>query len=223
MAGLSPAMTLSIDVSTRMVSDTEDLRVARLDLLAILENCRGVVFHRLDLAQRRAPGMLLGLRMHRPQTADIDAELLTFRREAEALEQARCIRAWCGLEQAIRPDDQRIAFGRIHRLDRLTGFSPLQDQVFDAISLDRTFPQRDFFRRVGGRLHLQNVLLRELFEILPAQVARHLESRGHDRSAVARVRLDDLALPFWVKQVSETFRRLFFLYHVGVVGDDAQE
>src|SRR5262249_11235500 len=118
-------------VSARMVSDTEDLRVARLDLLAILENCRGVVFHQLDLAQRRASRMLLGLRMHRPQPADIDAELLAFRREAEALEQARCIRVWCRLEQAIRPDDQRIAFGRIHRVDKQTAYSSLQDQGID--------------------------------------------------------------------------------------------
>src|SRR5262249_13164860 len=120
MAGLGPAVTLSRAVSTRMVSDTEDLRVARLNLLAIFENCRGVVFHHVVLAQRRAPRMLLGLGRHRPQPADIDAELLAFRREAEALEQARCIRVWCCLEQAIRADDQRITFGRIHRLDRLT-------------------------------------------------------------------------------------------------------
>src|SRR5262245_32103014 len=34
--------------------------------------------------------------------------------------------------------------------------------------------------------------------------------------------LDDLALPFWIEQISKTFRRLLTLYQLGVVGNHAE-
>ena len=42
----------------------------------IFSTAGGVVLHQLDLAERLAAGLLLDLRMHRAQAADIDDELL---------------------------------------------------------------------------------------------------------------------------------------------------
>ena len=83
-------------------------------------------------------------------------------------------------------------------------------------------PSASFFGGSVDGLHLHDALLGELLEILPAEIARDLVGRGHDRAAVARMRLDDLARPFRIEQVGEALRRLFALHQVGVVGDDAE-
>ena len=168
------------------------------------------------------PGFLLDLRMHRAQAADVDDELLALRGEAIALEQPRGVRVRRVLENAVRADDQRRAFAGVDRLDRLAGFLDLEQVVFVAVGLHRALAERELLRRVGRRLHLHHLLLRELFEIRPAEIARHLEGRGHDGAAVARMRLDDLALPFRIEQIGEALRRVLRLHQVGVVADDAQ-
>ena len=56
----------------------------------------------------------------------------------------------------------------------------------------------------------------------PAEIALHLVGRGHDGAAVARMRLDDLALPFGIEQIGKTLRRVLRLHQIGVVGDDAE-
>ena len=73
--------------------------------------------------ERRAAGLVLRLRMHRAQPAGIDDELLCLGREREALEQPPGVRVRRILEQAVRPDDQRRAFGGVDRLHR-PGRSP---------------------------------------------------------------------------------------------------
>src|SRR5262245_41562507 len=107
-----PSRRFAVDAGSAMVisgyvctvshqSHAENLDVSCLDLLAVLEHRHRIILHHLDLAERRTAGMLLDIRMHRSQPADVNAQLLAFRREAEALEQARCVRVWRRLEQAI--------------------------------------------------------------------------------------------------------------------------
>src|SRR5262245_10304166 len=103
--------------------------------------------------------------MHRSQAADIDAELLAFRREAEALEQPGRIWIGCRLEDAVGPYGEWRAFGRIHRLDRLARLLDEEDHVFGAISLHRTFAERQLLGRHRGRLLLHDILLGEFLEI----------------------------------------------------------
>src|SRR5262245_62501565 len=92
--------------------------VTCLDISARLFHRRGIVLHLLDLAKRLSTGLVLGLRMQRTQSSEIDRELLRLRREAEALEQPGGV--WIGrvLEQCVGADDERRAFGRINDLDR---------------------------------------------------------------------------------------------------------
>ena len=47
-------------------SHMEQLDVVRLDFLAHLQHRRRIVLHQLDLAERRAAGLFLGLRVRRP-------------------------------------------------------------------------------------------------------------------------------------------------------------
>ena len=42
------------------------------------------------------------------------------------------------------------------------------------------------FGVIGRRLHLHDVLLGELLEIAPAEIARDLEGRVHDGAAIGR-------------------------------------
>ena len=72
------------------------------------------------------------------------------RREAVVLEQPRRVRIGRRLEHAVRPDDQRRAFGRIDRLDRLAGFLFAEDQVFDAVGHDRALAERELLRRTAA-------------------------------------------------------------------------
>src|ERR1700688_2605324 len=89
--------------------DPEQLGVARLDLLARLLDAGRIVLHLLDLPERPAARLFLGLRVHGAQAADVDQGLLALHREAIALEQAAGIRIGRGLEQAVGADDERGA------------------------------------------------------------------------------------------------------------------
>ena len=168
------------------------------------------------------PAFSFVLRMHRAQAADIDDELLRLAAEAEGLEQACRVRMRRGLEDAVRADDQRRAFGGIDRLDRAARFLHLEDIVLVAVGHDGAFAEIELLRRIGRRLHLHHALFGELLEIAPAEIALHLVGRGHDGAAVAGMRLDDLALPFGIEQVGKTLRRVLGLHQIGVVGDDAE-
>ena len=168
------------------------------------------------------PGLLLGLRMQRAQPADVDDELLAFGAEAPVLEQPGRVRIGRVLEDAVGPHHQRRALGGIDRLDRPALLLELKQIVFIAVGLHRPLAERELLRRIGRRLHLHHVLLRELLEILPAEIAGELLGRRHDRAAVARVRLDHLALPLRIEQIGEALRRLLGLHQAGVEADHAQ-
>src|SRR5258708_38464141 len=60
----------------------EQLGVARLDLLARPLDPGRIVLELLDLRERPAAGLFLGLRVHRAQAADVDQGLLALYREA---------------------------------------------------------------------------------------------------------------------------------------------
>src|SRR3954468_20023211 len=102
-----------------LASDAEDLAVARLDVLRAFLDARRIVLHHLDVLEGLAPRLLLGARMDRAQRADVDDELLAFRREHVALQEPCRVRIGCVLEDRVRPDRHRRAFGRIDDLDRL--------------------------------------------------------------------------------------------------------
>src|SRR5262249_40066446 len=93
--------------------------VAGLDLIRGSLDGRRVILHRFDFREWPTPGLFLGVRMHGPQTADIDRILLRFCREAVALEQPRGI--WIGrsFENPVRSNDEWRAFDRINDVDRL--------------------------------------------------------------------------------------------------------
>ena len=181
-----------------------------------------IVLHDLDVLERLAPRMLLRLRMDRAQRADVDHKLLTLGGEAEALEQPRGVRIGRVLEDAVRPDRHRRALGRIDDLDRLALFFQDQRVVFVAVDHHGALAERELLRRIGRGLHLHDLLLGELLEVVPAEIARHLEGRAHDVAAVARMRLDHLAGPFRIEQVGKALRRILGLHQIGVVADHAQ-
>ena len=84
-------------------------------------------------------------------------------------------------------------------------------------------PSASFFGGSVDGLHLHDLLLGELLEDSSQPRSRgDLEGRGHDRAAVARMRLDDLADPFRIEQIGEALRRVLRLHQLGVVGDDAE-
>src|SRR6201999_3514698 len=114
-------------------------------------------------------GLLLDLRMHGALTADIRRQLLAFRREAEALEQTRCIGVRRLLEQAVRPDHQGRSFGGVDRLGRGAALLDLEDLVLVAVGLDGALAKRELLWWIGGRLKLHHILLGEFFQILPAE------------------------------------------------------
>ena len=111
---------------------------------------------------------------------------------------------------------------RIDKGERRAFLDHLQRQVFAAIGRDRAFALRHLFRRVGGRLHLHDLLLSELLQIVPAEIAADLIGHGHDRAAIAGMRLDDLAFPFRVEQIGKAFRRVLGLDELRVVLDRRQ-
>src|SRR5580692_1332747 len=150
-------------------SDAEDSCIARLDAVALLFHRDRVVLHGLDVLERHAPGLLLGLRMHRAQAADIDDELLGLRAEAERLKQPGRVRIRRVLEDAVGTDDQWRSLAGIDRLDRTSGLLHLENVVLVAIGHDGALPELKLLRRVGRGLHLHHVLLGELFEPGPAE------------------------------------------------------
>src|SRR5216117_3996267 len=97
---------------------SEQLGVALLDRFTLLLDPGGVVLQHLDLLERLAAGLFLGLRMHRAQAADVDDELLRLLREAIALEQLGGVGIGPVLEHAVGADDQRRAFGWVDNLYR---------------------------------------------------------------------------------------------------------
>src|SRR4030081_1141170 len=66
-------------------SNVEYFGVARLDRIALFFHRNRIILHGLDVLERPAPGLLLGLRMHRPQAADVDDQLLGVPAKAERL------------------------------------------------------------------------------------------------------------------------------------------
>ena len=107
----------------------------------------------------------------------------------------------------------------IDHLDRFALVLRQHQIVVIAVGHDRALAEQDLLRRIGRRLHLHHLLLRELFEELPAEIARQDEGGGQDRAAVAGMRLDDLAAPFRVEQIGIALRRVLAGHEVGVVAD----
>src|SRR6266852_5278784 len=139
----------SSDVMMTAESNAEEFGVARLDRVALFFHRGGVILHGLDVLERRAPRLLLGLRMRRAQAADIDDELLGVAAEAERLKQFCRVRIGRGLEDAVRSDDQRRTFAGIDRLDRPAGLFHLENVVLVAVSHDRPLPEIELLRRIG--------------------------------------------------------------------------
>src|SRR4051812_25194136 len=200
----------------------ENLAVPGLDLVARLLDRGRVVLHGLDFPEWLATGLFLRPGMHRAQAAGIDDELLRLGRERVALEQPRGVRIRRRLEDRIRSDDQRRAFGRIDDLHRLARLLHLEQIVFVAVGHHGALAERKLLGRVGRGLHLHDALPGELLEEFPAKVALHLVGRRHDRARIARMRLDDLAGPFRIEQIGETLRRVFGFHQRRIVADDAQ-
>src|ERR1700754_3714487 len=100
-AARRPGMT---ETGGRSTSNSENLAVARIDVLRVLLDAGRIVLHHLDVLERLAARLFLGVGVHRAKRADIDDELLAFGGEAEALEQPRGIRVRRGLEHAVRAD-----------------------------------------------------------------------------------------------------------------------
>ena len=107
----------------------------------------------------------------------------------------------------------------VDHFDRLALVLEQHQIVVVAVGHDGALAEQDLLRRIGRRLHLHDLLLRELLEIRPAEIARQHEGRGHDGAAVAGMALDDLALPFRIEQVGIALRRVLALDQVGVVAD----
>src|SRR5689334_3634388 len=103
------------------------------------------------------------------------------------------------LENTTRCSDHRRALGRIDRLYRRTLLLKQQEAGNDAVDLYSTLAERELLRRIKRRLHLRDILMRELLEIRPTEFACYLERRGEDRAAIVRATLDDLALPFGIE------------------------
>ena len=115
-----------------------------------------------------------------------------------------------------------VPSARIDDLDRAAGLFLLEHVVFVAVGHHRALAERELLGRIGRGLHLHHLLLGELLQILPAELAGDLERRGHDGAAVAGMRLHHLAGPFRIEQVGEALRRLGRLQHVGVVAETAE-
>src|SRR5215813_1190873 len=84
----------------------KDPDVLLLDFVAHFLDGGGVVFHHLDLLERDSSFVLLGVRMHGSKSADINNQLMTFRREAVVAEQLCRVRIRRCLEHAGRSEDE---------------------------------------------------------------------------------------------------------------------
>src|SRR5262249_17892638 len=85
----------------------EDLRVARLDLLARLLDAGGIVLPKLDLVEPARARLLLDQRVDGMLAGEIDQQLLRLKRVQPVLEQARGVRVGRPLEHRARAGDQR--------------------------------------------------------------------------------------------------------------------
>src|SRR5271166_4547485 len=112
------------------------------------------------------------------------------------------------LEDAAGGGDQRRPLGRVDRFHRRTLILQQQQVGLGAVGLQGALAERESLRRLERRLYLRDVLLGELLEIGPAEIARYLERCGENRAAVVGASLDDPALPFWIEQVGEALRRI---------------
>src|SRR5216684_5352052 len=182
-------------------SHPEELAVARLYLLALRLHRGGIGLEQFQLRQWDVSPLLLHLRVERTMGETIDQQLLSLGAEEKTLEQPRGARIGRALEYAGGNDDQGRTFGGIHHLDRLALVLEQHQIVVVAVSHDRALAEQYLLRRIRRRLHLHHFLLRELFKIWPAQIARKHEGRGQDGAAVAGMTLDDLALPLRIQQV----------------------
>src|SRR5262245_34880988 len=121
----APRMSLSLMRATvsppaAPPSHPENLRVARLDLLALRLHGDRVGFHGLDGREGRAAGAVLDLRVERA-VGEIDEDLLALDAVQEVLEQPRGVRVGRAPEDAGLHDDLRRALGGIHGLHRPSG------------------------------------------------------------------------------------------------------
>src|SRR3954447_12024330 len=207
---------------TRSSLQPEVFGVFLLDLRRFLLLGLRVGLHRLDLGERLHAGRQRHVGMHRAHPRHVDQQLLSLLREQVIGEYARGIRMRRVDDDAGTPRDGRRAFRRIDKTERCAFLDHLQRQVFAAIRRDRAFALYHLLRRVGGRLHLHYLLLSELLQIIPAEIAADLIGHRHDRAAIAGMRLDDLAFPFRVEQIGETFRRVLGLDELRVVLDRRQ-
>src|SRR5258706_7708886 len=152
-------------------SNAEDLGVTRLDRVAFFFHGCGVILHGLDILERLAPRLLLGLRMHRTQTADVDDQLLGVAAKAERLKQFCRVRMRRVLEDTVRADDQWRSFAGINRLDRASRLLELKDVVLVAVRHDRALAEIELLRRGGRRVHPQDGPVFEFVVKSPAPVA----------------------------------------------------
>src|SRR5262249_58684504 len=97
-------------------SHLEDLRVARLDLLARALDPGEIVLPQLDLVEPARPRLLLAEGVDRMLAGKIDQELLRLERMQPVLEQARGAPIGRRLEHRARAGDERRAFHRINDL-----------------------------------------------------------------------------------------------------------
>ena len=141
----------------------------------------------------------------------------------QADQQPRGVGIGRGLEHRHRIGDLRRALDRVHDLDRRAALLGHPEQIVAAVDGDGALAGLDLLGRLGGRLDLQHLLLGELLEIVPAQLARDLVRRRHDGAGVAGMALDHLARVLGIEQVDEALGRVLGLHQAGVVGDGAED
>src|SRR5262245_5239202 len=203
-------------------SNLEVSRILRLDLIGLFLHGRGIVLHQFDVLEGPAAVLVLDLAVEGTQATPVDHQLLAVDGEHEALQQPGGIGVGRILHQAGWADDQWGALAWIDDLDGLALFLELDQVVLVAIRHDGAFAESQFLRRVGRGLHLHDLLLAQLLEVGPADVARYLVGRGHDGAAVTGMRLHDLARPLRIEQIGEALGRLVGFDQFGVVADHAQ-
>src|SRR5207253_1512297 len=126
-------------------------------------------------------------------------------------------------ENRTRRNHERRAFAWIRRRNGRMLFPEQQQVRLRAVGGNGGGACRQLLWRLRRRLDLADLLLCELLEIGPSEIARDLKGRGKDRAAIVRTALDDLALPARVEQVGKTARRFLRLDQIRVVADRAQQ
>ncbi len=169
---------------------------------------------------RPACSLVFGCSERRPPTSM--RSCCVSRREQEALEQTRRVRMRRFRHHCARRGDERRSLRGIDDLHRLSRLLQREEIVFVAVGHDRALADGEFLRRLGRGLHLHDLLLAKLLQIVPTEITRNLERRGKNRAAVTGMSLDDHALPFRVEQVGEALRRIGRLHIFRVVADRAQ-